>query len=40
MFLLTFIRYRPDVHARWVKTEHSAKVTAFLFACVLETACV
>lgn len=26
MFLLTFIRYRPDMHARWVKNEHSANV--------------
>lgn len=25
MFLVTFVRYRPDVHARWVKTEHNAK---------------
>lgn len=27
MFLVTFIQYRPDMHARWVQT-----------ACVLETA--
>lgn len=37
MFLLTF---RAHVHARWVKTEHSAKKFAFFFfAHVQEAAC-
>lgn len=37
-YVLTFIRYRPDVHARWVETEHSAKKTAF-FLCACSRNC-
>lgn len=34
MFHLTFIHHRPDVHAQWVRTEHSAKRdSVFLCSC-------
>lgn len=42
MFLVTFVRYRPDVHARWVKTEHNAKKKKkdrFFFFCVCSRNC-